>query len=188
VFTPDLPVVTERLSLRSYTTDDLAAYYDARSRPKVVRYLYEEPMDLEQCREKLDQLIAPAFTAEGDWITLAVARRDTGEVIGDVSAKYASITHRSVEIGWVFHPDHHGQGFATEATIALIRLVVAGVSPHRIVARCDARNEASERLMRRLGMRHEGTLRESEWVKGEWTDDTLYALLEHEWADLIVAR
>jgi len=38
------------------------------------------------------------------------------------------------------------------------------------------------RVLERLGMRREGHLRESTWAKGEWTDDLLYAMLDHEWA------
>ena len=52
---------------------------------------------------------------------------------------------------------------------------------HRIIARCDARNGASARVMERLGMRREGHLVENEFIKGEWTDELLYALLEQEW-------
>ena len=52
---------------------------------------------------------------------------------------------------------------------------------HRIVARCDARNDASARVMERLGMRREAHLVENEMVKGEWTDELVYALLDREW-------
>lgn len=50
---------------------------------------------------------------------------------------------------------------------------------HRITACCDARNAASAAVLER--MRREGHLRQSTWVKGEWTDDLLYALLREEW-------
>ncbi len=52
---------------------------------------------------------------------------------------------------------------------------------HRIVARCDARNVASARVMERLGMRREALLVENEMVKDEWTDELVYALLDREW-------
>jgi RimJ/RimL family protein N-acetyltransferase len=53
---------------------------------------------------------------------------------------------------------------------------------HRVIARVDARNDASARLARRLGMRQEAYLVRNEWFKGEWTDELDFALLEEEWA------
>jgi predicted dinucleotide-binding enzyme len=45
---------------------------------------------------------------EGDWLYLAMERRDSGAVIGDVSLHCLSAEHKQGEIGFVLHPDHHG--------------------------------------------------------------------------------
>ena len=47
--------------------------------------------------------------------------------------------------------------------------------------RLDARNEASAGVLARLGMRREAHLRENEFVKGEWTDEFVFAITEDEW-------
>lgn len=54
---------------------------------------------------------------------------------------------------------------------------------HRIIARIDERNEASVRVVERLGFRREAREVDSILVKGEWATMLTYALLEHEWAD-----
>jgi RimJ/RimL family protein N-acetyltransferase len=46
----------------------------------------------------------------------------------------------------------------------------------------DARNAAVLALMRRLGFRHEGSIVEGDWFKGEWTTLECFALLRREWA------
>jgi RimJ/RimL family protein N-acetyltransferase len=53
---------------------------------------------------------------------------------------------------------------------------------HRIIGRCDARNNTSARLMERLGMRQEAHFHENEIFKGEWSDEYVYALLAGEWS------
>ena len=53
---------------------------------------------------------------------------------------------------------------------------------HRVFGQIDARNTASARVLERLGMRREAHLVENEWVKGEWTDEVIYAVLAAEWA------
>ena len=114
-------------------------------------------------------------------LRLAVVRRDTGELIGDFSLALRSREHRQGEIGFMFHPDHHGQGYAAEAGRAVLELGFETYGLHRIFGSCNARNTSSARLMERLGMRLEATLRETEFVKGTWCDELIYAILADEW-------
>jgi RimJ/RimL family protein N-acetyltransferase len=84
----------------------------------------------------------------------------------------------------VFHPAVHGQGYATEAADAVLRLAFEGVGAHRVVARLDTRNAASARLCTRLGMIHEATLRQADYIKDEWCDTAVYAMLAADWRAL----
>jgi RimJ/RimL family protein N-acetyltransferase len=52
---------------------------------------------------------------------------------------------------------------------------------HRVIGRLEARNDASARLLEKLGMRREAHLVENEWVKGEWQSELVYAILAEEW-------
>ena len=89
--------------------------------------------------------------------------------------------HHQGEIGYVLHPDHQGNGYATEAAAVMLRLGFEELGLHRIVGRLDARNAASARVLERLGMRLEAHLRENEFVKGEWVSELIYAVLASEW-------
>lgn len=51
---------------------------------------------------------------------------------------------------------------------------------HRIQANCNANNVASEKIMKRIGMKIEGTLRHTRFLRGEWCDSTIYSILEDE--------
>jgi len=179
---PDLPLRTDRLLLRAFTAGDLAALTAYRSRPDVTRFLYHDPYDDAAARAALDRLRRrTALRAPGDGLNLAIVLPETGEVAGDVLLIWTSADHRQGEIGYVLHPDHAGRGYATEAARELLRLGFEGLGLHRIVGRLDARNTASARVLERLGMRREAHLRENEFVKGEWTDELVYALLDREW-------
>ena len=179
---PSYPIETERLSLRPLTAgdlDDVHAYY---SRPEVTRYLYWDVRDRERSREALDEYSGrAALDGEGDGLVLAMVARDLGRVVGQVNLHWYSEEHRQGEIGFVVNPTHHGRGLAGEAAAAMLRLGFEDLGLHRITGRCDARNLASARLMDRLGMRREAHLVENEYVKGEWTDELVYAMLEQEW-------
>lgn len=179
---PDYPIPTERLLLRPFRDDDLSGLLAYQSRPDVARYLYWEPWDAAAARAALDRRMRQGVIGTpGEAANLAVERRDTGALIGDVMLRWLDGEHRQGEIGFVVHPDHHGRGFAREASEVVLRLGFEGLGLHRLVGRCDARNAASAALMQRLGMRREAHFLQNEWVKGEWTDELVYALLADEW-------
>jgi RimJ/RimL family protein N-acetyltransferase len=187
VLRPDYPIRTQRLILRPFAESDLEDLHAIQSRPEVARYLYWEPRDREEVRLALLNMVRGwALTAEGDVLALAVVLPPAGTVIGDVILKWSSVAHRQGEIGYVFHPRYGGQGFATEAAAAVLRLGFDDLRLHRIFGRIDGRNTASARVLERLGMRREAHFIQNEIVKGEWTDEVVYALTETEWRALAV--
>ena len=181
-FAPDYPIRTERLSLRPFSRGDVDAVYSYRSRDDVSEYLFDHPMTHEECAEAVRLRIGQvAFTGEGDKIVLGVERLDDARLIGEVSLIWRSVPDLQGEVGYIFHPDAHGRGFASEAARALVAFGFEVMGLHRIYARCDARNRASERVMQRLGMRREAHFREHMQIKGRWDEELIYAILEHEY-------
>jgi RimJ/RimL family protein N-acetyltransferase len=182
VLRPSYPIETERLSLRPFTASDHAALLAIHSRPEVTRYIYWDVRGPDEVTRVLaDKATSTALEQEGDKLELAAVLRADGTLVGDVTMMWCSAVHRSAEVGFVFHPDHHGRGFATEATAALLGLGFGELGLHRMYGNVDARNRASTRVLEKLGMRREAHLVENEWVKGEWTDEAVYAILDREW-------
>jgi RimJ/RimL family protein N-acetyltransferase len=155
---------------------DLAALHAIQSREEVARWLYWEPRTEEEVREALEAQIArPPATG----VALGVELREGGELIGHVSLT-VDPEHRQGELGFVFHPDRQGRGYATEAARALLVHAFEHYRLHRVCGRLEPRNVASARVLEKLGMRREGLLLENEWVKGEWQSELIYALLARE--------
>ena len=147
-----------------------------------MRFLYWDV----RTREELAGVLAgkierAALERPGDAVDVGVTLRDGGALVGTVTLSWRDDEHRQGEIGYILDPAHAGHGYATEATRELLRLGFEELGLHRITGRLDARNSASARVLERLGMRREAHLRENELVKGEWTDELVYALLEGEW-------
>jgi RimJ/RimL family protein N-acetyltransferase/uncharacterized glyoxalase superfamily protein PhnB len=182
---PPYPITTPRLKLRPLAVEDVEDLLAYRGRRDVCRYLPFEPMDERTLTTRLGgDLGRRHITAEGQGLTLGVELAAGGRLIGDVVLFLTSAVHAGGEIGYVFHPDAAGHGYATEACTALLDLAFDGgdgLGLHRVVARMDARNSASARLASRLGMRREAHHRRSERFKGAWADLVVYAVLDHEW-------
>ena len=179
---PAFPLETERLLLRPFTPDDFGALYAYRSRSDVARYLYWEPETEDQVRVALETKVRRVtIDAQGDFLALAVVLKATGEMIGDLVLQLISQEHREGEIGYTIHPDHHGRGYATEASRVILALAFEDLELHRVVGRAEARNAASARVLEKLGMRREAHFVENEYVKGEWQSELVYAILDREW-------
>jgi RimJ/RimL family protein N-acetyltransferase len=175
---PELPIETDRLRLRAPQPEDLAALHAIQSREDVARWLYWHPRSVEDVSRSLDRQIHQDRARE---LALVAERLDTGALIGHLTLTLGPAEHRQAEIGFMFHPDHHGRGFATEASRAVVGLAFTTYELHRVYGRLEPRNTASARVLEKLGMRREAHLRENEWVKGEWQSEAIYALLAREW-------
>jgi RimJ/RimL family protein N-acetyltransferase len=180
---PEWPLRTGRLDLRPHLESDLEVFHTIRSDPEVARYLYEDPLTLDQSREKLAaRLGMRRLSAEKDWLPAVIVERASGAIVGDVGLNWCSVDHRTGEIGFILHPAYQGRGYATEAARMMIDWGFRDFGLHRIIGRTEARNAASARVLEKLGMRLEAHLVENEWVKGEWQSELQYAILDREWA------
>ena len=177
------PVRTERLVLRPAREEDAEPTWRFRRLEPVSRWLTQLPPDLGAYRE--------TFTEPSRLTTTLIVEYE-GRVIGDLMLRvhdpWAQTEVRDqargkqAELGWVLDPPYTGRGLATEAVGALLRLCFEELHLRRVVATCFAANEASWRLMERLGMRREQHgVRESLHRSGEWLDIYSYALLSDEW-------
>ena len=173
-------LTTERLTIRRFEADDWRDLHDYLSQPEVVEH---EPYDVfseEQAKqEAIGRAADPAF-----W---AVESRSEAKVIGNVWLGEGGQDTR--ELGYVFNARYWGNGFAAEACRALIEWAFAQ-GTHRIVAECNPLNQASWRLLERLGFRREGHLVENVYFRRDddghpmWQDTYVYAVLASEWDDV----
>ena len=181
----DWPVRTERLTIRPAGVDDAEATWRIRSIPEVSHWLTREAYDRER--------YARNFADPERLAKTLVVERD-GVVVGDLMLTVedgwaqAEVADRArgvqAELGWVIDPAHAGQGFATEAARALLRICFEDLGLRRVIAQCFADNVASWRLMEKLGMRREShSVRESLHRRGEWLDGFAYAILAEEWRE-----
>jgi ribosomal-protein-alanine N-acetyltransferase len=175
-----LPLQTERLTLRDFKEDDWIEVQRYAADPEVVRYMEWGPNSEAQTREFIERIRAQQQDEPRHDFELAVTLRADGRLIGGCGFHVSNPHDREGWIGYVFSRDNWGQGYATEAARALLAVGFGQCDLHRIFATCDPRNIASARVLEKIGMRHEGHLREHTWQKGSWRDSLLYAILEEE--------
>lgn len=179
---PTLPIETERLRLRTFEKRDLEAVMAYHALPEVQRYLDWKARDQLEVKAALEAMRKDiALNRPGDSLSLAVERKSDRMMIGQVSLRWHDATAAQAELRFVFNPIYRRQGYAGEAARAAITLGFEAFEFHRIFARCDARNQASARLLKGLGMRLEAHYREHALFQGEWDEELHFAILDREW-------
>jgi aminoglycoside 6'-N-acetyltransferase len=110
------------------------------------------------------------------WSQLAIVLLGDGTLIGDIGVNLHENLLQA-EIGFTLSADRQRLGFGREAVTRLLDHLFTDRGLHKVSAECDARNEASARLLERVGFAREGLRRKHTWIKGEWTDDLEFGLL-----------
>ena len=171
---------TERLILRKLAFSDVEDVYSFCSNPNVSRPMTWETNDsIEMTKEFLRMVLEGYEKGEsGEW---AIEWKETGHVIGVAAFIEWSNVHKSAELGYFLSEDYWGRGIVKEALKELIHYGFNELDLNRIDGRCDTDNFGSQKVMKKLGMTYEGTLRKNEWIKGEFRDTQVYSILGSEY-------
>ena len=175
-----LPIVTGRLILRDFTMEDAPAVHRYGSDPEVMRYMPWGPNTWTETQDFLRRKLDDQRADPGSFFDFAVTLAFSGEIIGSCGISIISTQRRQAAIGYVYRRDVWGKGYATEAAKALIALGFEHLGMHRIFAYCDVDNLASARVLEKTGMQREGLVRHEAFVRGQWRDSYLYAILEDD--------
>lgn len=173
-------VKTGRLLLREIEASDWQAVCAYQSDPRYRRYYPWIP----DVREDVQRLVG-AFI---DWqqeqpryrFQLAITLLDHC-LIGTCGIRATKVNKQEAELGYELHPDHWGQGYATEAARAMLTFGFGTLNLQRVWAQCIAENEASVRVLERLGMSQEQRLSKHTWMQKRWWDTLVYAMSKAEW-------
>jgi RimJ/RimL family protein N-acetyltransferase len=148
------PLETDRLLIRDWTEDDAKAALEIYGTDDVARWLtpaLQRVGDLDAMRAVLQAWIEAApnlVPPAGRW---AITRRDDGAVVGGLVIRLLPPYEEDLEIGWQLAPSAWGNGYATEASRALMRWAFdQGTDELYAVARPN--NTRAIATAKRLGM------------------------------------
>jgi RimJ/RimL family protein N-acetyltransferase len=162
---------SERLSLGWFLPEDFGAVHAFASDPRVCEFMTWGPNSPADTHRFLVERLTPS----ADDYQLAVIVR--GEVVGSAAVWVTDSANNVGELGYSLSVAAWGHGYATEAARALIGVGRDRLGLVRIAATCDVYNFASARVLEKVGMVREGTLRSFKVVRGERRDHHLYSVI-----------
>ena len=168
---------TKRLWLRPMLAKDLDFVFRHFSDPAISRYLVdEEPVStMAQAQEIIDFYADPSSKSYNRWVLI---RKSTDKPIGTCGFHMWQNSHHRAEIGYDLASAAWRQGYMTEALETVLRFGFEQMALNRISAMVHPDNEASLRLLTKLGFQKEGLLRDYYYQNGQFYDHWLLSLLK----------
>lgn len=170
-------IETERLILRKFKRSDRSAVYNNYASSEITtKYLRWEAHKNERETKRLVSYYTSAYKSEDGYIW-AIELKETREVIGAISLSVVNENDSCGGIGYCIGDKFFNKGYATEAAGAVLKFAILRVGFRRIESYHAIENEASGKVMRNIGMKYEGLLREKYVNKNGVYDCKLYAVL-----------
>ncbi|HEV3144576.1 MAG TPA: GNAT family protein [Gemmataceae bacterium] len=172
---------TPRLILRGVTEADVDSVFDYAHNPIVSRYtLWEAHADREATLQFLREYVKASYL-EHSLDPLGICLKERPDwVIGSIGCRWNKRANRCMEMGFALGEPSWGRGITAEAARAVLDYEFANTNVERVQAHCMIENRASERVMQKLGMKLEGTIRSGLYHRGRFWDLRLYSILRGE--------
>ena len=181
------PLYTERLVVREFVPSDREGLKAFVVDQDALKYMMFSMKDEGELDAFLTMATAGAADPTRREYHCAIAFREhPSACIGCASLMGTPLDTDSAEIGYFIRREFWGRGMTLEASRALIDWGFSKLALHRVWGKCDTLNPGSARVLEKLGMKREGTIREHVWLRDHWRSSFEYGILDREWtgADL----
>lgn len=172
---------TDRLILRRFTEDDAECMFiNWASREIVTKYLSWFPhKNIEETKEIIRSWIREyEQTNRYQW---AIMLKESNELIGSIGVVRQNESIESAEMGYCIGDDFWFRGYTAEALRCVLKYLFEDIGFNRIAAIHDVNNPNSGAVMKKSGMKYEGTLRENGLTKhGEPMTISIYSILKSD--------
>ncbi len=174
-------IATERLLLRQFNKNDSEAMFrNWQSDSKVTEFLrWKTAIDISETERVIHEWVQKY--EQLDFYQWAIVLKEIGEPIGSISVVGKNENLGIVHIGYCIGSKWWHQGITSEAFKAIIPFFFEEVGVNRIESQHDPNNPNSGKVMKKCGLKYEGTLRQADWSNKGIVDACMYSLLKSEW-------
>ncbi len=172
---------TERLILRQFKIEDYVEMYNNWAcEDAVTKFLtWQTHTNLDVTKSVLADWISKY--ANKDFYNWAIELKEENRLIGNISVVSLREETLSAILGYCMGSKWWGKEIMPEAGKAVLKYLFEEVGFNRIAANHDKNNPKSGRVMQKIGMTYEGTLRSAGFCNQGIIDDIRYSILKSEW-------
>ncbi|WP_155591051.1 GNAT family N-acetyltransferase [Lysinibacillus cavernae] len=170
-------LLTERLVLRELSGNDAQALLTCFSNPEVLRHYGQQPLTSLGQVQQIIKIFSNNFI-EKCGIKWGITLKGQEEIIGTIGFQEWSTEHKKAEISYALFPEYWGKGYAMEAVNCVISYGFEEMELLRIGAIVFTENDASNRLLQKIGFEKEGLLKKYMHQNNVPHDTYIYSLIK----------
>ena len=171
-------IKTERLNLREINQDDAESIYKLLSNPEVIKHdSFELFTHIKQAEEVIEWFRDEYKKRRA--IFWGIRLKNETEIIGFCKTKI-EIPKVRAAFGYSLRRDYWNRGIMTEAVLSIINFTFNTIDVNRIEATVATENDASLKVLEKLGFIKEGILRKRSCFRGSYQDMVMLSLLKQE--------
>lgn len=174
-------IETKRLFIKAIQPINAKTVYKYRIDPRVNKYQNWESVSYESILKFINDNLDTEFNSPDKWKQFGIYTKDKDFLVGDIGLHFLNPQNSIVEIGFTISHENQGFGFGSEAVKSIIYYLFRVLKKHRIFASVDPQNNKSISLLKRVGLNQEAYLKKSLFIKENWVDDVIFALLNEEY-------
>ena len=172
--------ITERLLIRDYKKSDIDGFLRVVNQPEIYATTYGIPKKYSKARAEWWFSMIKENKKNGSAHEFAVLIGESEKYIGNVGLININSLHNRAEISYYIDREYMNMGYATEAAREMLIYGFEKLNLNKISGVCMSINKASRRVMEKLGMVYEGTLREDMLKDGIYYDLDRLSILKKE--------
>lgn len=161
------------------TEDDWPLFESLHQNEQVMTFV-SDSFSTSEVRERFESRLLPWERCSTHWLALVIIEKETGSKVGVTGLLSDWDWNEQAEIGFLLTPAFQGMGYGAESTQAILRFAFEQCDFHKVSATVTEGNTASERLLLKLGLQHEGKIRDNIRIKGCWYNDLKLGILQKE--------
>ncbi|EON73041.1 GNAT family N-acetyltransferase [Lysinibacillus sphaericus] len=167
---------TERLLLREIKKEDAQGIFNCFSNNDVTQFYGQDTLESVEQAEQFVEFFSKIYM-EKRGIRWGIEIKGSTGIIGTIGFNSWLPKHKRAEIGYEIHPDYWRNGYTTEAIISVLSYGFKELDLTRVGAVVFIENEASNKLLTKIGFQQEGILRDYMYQNGKAHDTYIYSLL-----------
>ena len=177
----EFPILqTQRLTLRQMSQDDLSEIFALYSDDLVTQFIDIESISTKDEAQELLDFFLTHYTNKNA-VRWAITEQPSNELIGTIGFNGFDRQASFTEIGYDLMPQYWRNGIMSEAILAVLTYGFNTLNLHGIEANVTLGNQASEKLLEKLGFTREGVLRDRMYIRGAHHSLIYYSLLQSEY-------
>lgn len=175
-------IFLERLRLREARFSDVSDVFAFCSDPASSKYADWYPHnDKSETKAYISWLKKKALKTCDNSYTWVIEHKKDEKVIGTISIVDTDYSKKIATVGYTLAADYQHKGYATEALKGVIKYLFEDMSVERVQAKVMVENDASLRLLERVGMQREGLLRRGAYCKTACVDVYIYSMTANDY-------